>query len=95
MLILRTFLNKAKKVLRLRRNYEITKNIDETITNFRPPIFWKDKELVKKQIKIWTLDKTYKLIDEINKIELNVKKNSINSLKILFDFILATSKTNN
>ena len=55
----------------------------------------KDKELVKKQIKIWTLDKTYKLIDEINKIELNVKKNSINSLKILFDFILATSKTNN
>ena len=30
-----------------------------------------------------------------NKIELNIKKNSINSLKILFDFILTTSKTNN
>ena len=74
---------------------QIDKSIDQTIINFRPPIFWKDKELVKKQIKIWTLDKTYKLIDEINKIELNVKKNSINSLKILFDFILATSKANN
>ena len=63
--------------------------------NFKPPIFWKDKELVKKQIKIWTIDKTYKLIEEIDKIELNIKKNSINSLNILFDFILNTSKTNN
>ena len=47
------------------------------------------------QIKFWTLDKTYKLIDEINRVELNIKKNSINSLNILFDFILSTSKTNN
>ena len=94
-IIIRTFLAKAKRLIKLNQNMQIHKNIDQTIINFRPPIFWKDKELVKKQIKIWTLDKTYKLIDEINKIELNVKKNSINSLKILFDFILATSKANN
>ena len=94
-IIIRTFLIKAKRLIKLNQNMQIHKNIDQAIINFRPPIFWKDKELVKKQIKIWTLDKTYKLIDEINKIELNVKKNSINSLKILFDFILATSKTNN
>ena len=94
-IIIRTFLAKAKRLIKLNQNMQIHKSVDQTIINFRPPIFWKDKELVKKQIKIWTLDKTYKLIDEINKIELNVKKNSINSLKILFDFILATSKTNN
>ena len=94
-IIIRTFLAKAKRLIKLNQNMQINKSIDQTIINFRPPIFWKDKELVKKQIKFWTLDKTYKLIDEINKIELNVKKNSINSLKILFDFILATSKTNN
>ena len=94
-IIIRTFLVKAKRLIKLNQNMQIHKSIDQTIINFRPPIFWKDKELVKKQIKIWTLDKTYKLIDEINKIELNVKKNSINSLKILFDFILATSKANN
>ena len=94
-IIIRTFLAKAKRLIKLNQNMQIHKNIDQTIINFKPPIFWKDKELVKKQIKIWTLDKTYKLIDEINKIELNVKKNSINSLKILFDFILTTSKTNN
>ena len=94
-IIIRTFLIKAKRLIKLNQNMQIHKNIDQAIINFRPPIFWKDKELVKKQIKIWTLDKTYKLIDEINKIELNIKKNSINSLKILFDFILTTSKTNN
>ena len=94
-IIIRTFLIRAKRLIKLNQNMRINKSIDQAILNFKPPIFWKDKELVKKQIKIWTLDKTYKLIDEINKIELNIKKNSINSLKILFDFILATSKTNN
>ncbi len=94
-IIIRTFLIKAKRLIKLNQNVQTHQSIDKAIINFKPPIFWKDKELVKKQIKIWTLDKTYKLIDEINKIELNVKKNSINSLKILFDFILATSKANN
>ena len=94
-IIIRTFLIKAKRLIKLNQNMQTHQSIDKAIINFKPPIFWKDKELIKKQIKIWTLDKTYKLIDEINKIELNIKKNSINSLKILFDFILTTSKTNN
>ena len=94
-IIIRTFLIKTKRLMKLNQNLQENKNIEKTIVNFKPPIFWKDKELVKKQIKIWTLDKTYKLIKEINDIELNVKKNSINSLNILSDFILNTSKTNN
>ena len=94
-IIIRTFLIKAKRLVKLNQNIQTHQSIDKAIMNFKPPIFWKDKELIKKQIKIWTLDKTFKLIDEINKIELNIKKNSINSLKILFDFILTTSKTNN
>ena len=94
-IIIRTFLIKTKRLMKLNRNLQQNKNIEKTIINFKPTIFWKDKELVKKQIEIWTLDKTYKLIKEINDIELNVKKNSINSLNILFDFILNTSKTNN
>ena len=81
--------------MKLNQNLQENKNIEKTIVNFKPPIFWKDKELVKKQIKNWTLDKTYELIKEINDIELNIKKNSINSLNILSDFILNTSKTNN
>ena len=94
-IIIRTFLIKTKRLMKLNQNLQENKNIEKTIVNFKPPIFWKDKELVKKQIKNWTLDKTYKLIKEINDIELNIKKNSINSLNILSDFILNTSKTNN
>ena len=94
-IIIRTFLLKTKRLLKLNQNLQINKNIDKTIVSFKPQIFWKDKELVKNQIKIWTLDKTYKLIEEINKVELNIKKNSINSLNILFDFILSTVKSNN
>ena len=93
-IIIRTFLIKTKRLIKLNQNLQENKNIDKTIVTFKPPIFWKDKELVKSQIKIWTLDNTYKLMEEINKVELNIKKNSTNALDILFDFILNTSKTN-
>ena len=94
-IIIRTFLIKTKRLIKLYQNLQINKNIDKTIISFKPPIFWKDKQLVESQIKIWTLNRTYKLIEEINKVELNIKKNSINSLNILFDFILSTVKSNN
>ena len=94
-IIIRTFLTKTKRLIKLKQNLKVYKSVDQTIMNFKPPIFWKDKEVVKRQIKIWTLDRAYKLIEEINKIELNIKKNSVNSLNILFDFILNTLKTNN
>ena len=94
-IIIRTFLIKTKRLMKLNQDLQINKNIDKAIVSFKPPIFWKDKELVKNQIKIWTLDRTHRLIEEINKVELNIKKNSINSLNILFDFILSTVKTNN
>ena len=94
-IIIRTFLIKSKRLLKLSENFKDNKNLDKTILNFKPPIFWKDKDLVKQQIKNWSLNKTYELIDEINKIELDIKKNSLNSINILLDFILNTSKTNN
>ena len=94
-IIIRTFLIKTKRLIKLYQNLQVNKNIDKTIISFKPPIFWKDKQLVESQIKIWTLNRTYKLIEEINKVELNIKKNSINSLNILFDFILSTVKSNN
>ena len=72
------------------------KNIDQLINSFKPPIFWKDKEIVKEQIKNWTLKKVESLIYKTNEIELLIKKNSSNSINILFDFILTESnKTNN
>lgn len=90
--ILRIFLFKAKRLLYLVNNYSIEKNIEKTISSAKPPIFWKDKDLVSKQIKIWTKNEIEKFIIKTNEIELLIKKNSQNCLHILFDFIISTSK---
>ena len=91
-IIVRTFLFKAKRLLNLLDIFNVHKNIDQTIASSKPPIFWKDKDVVKKQIKSWTLDQVKKLILEINEIELLIKTNAQNSIFILSDFILKKSK---
>ena len=95
-LIIRTLLFKSKRLLKLQEEMKNKKNIDQVITNYKPTIFWKDKEVVKQQISNWSLIKIKKLIFKINEIELLIKKNSLSSLNILADFILSESeKTNN
>ena len=95
-LIIRTLLLKAKRIHKLQKEINNTKNIDQTIANFKPPIFWKDKEIIKKQIASWSLRNIQKIIVKINDVELLIKKNSSNSLNILSDFILnVANKTNN
>ncbi len=87
-LITRIFLNKAKKILQLATQYETNKNIDLTISTARPPIFWKDKEIIKEQIQKWNSNKIKNLIYQINLLELNLKKNISNPVNLLSDFIM-------
>ena len=96
-LITRTFLIKLKKILILSSEFKNNNNIDLTISSAKPPIFWKDKEIVKQQIFNWEPEKIKKLIYKINKIELLIKKNMQNSVNLIRDFILEqlNSKTNN
>ena len=93
-IILRTFLNKAKKLLNLSKEYEKNNNIDETVANAKPPIFWKEKEIVKKQVTSWGSNKIKKLIIKISEIELQIKKNSYNPINITLDFIFDQSSQN-
>ena len=96
-LITRTFLIKLKKILILSSEFKNNNNIDLTISSARPPIFWKDKEIVKQQIFNWTPENIKKLIYKISEIELLIKKNMQNPVNLLRDFILKqlNSKTNN
>ena len=87
-LIIRTLLNKAKRIVKLQEEVKNNKSIDQAIMNFKPPIFWKDKEIVKKQMNQWSLKKINNMIININETELLIKKNSANSLNILSDFII-------
>ena len=88
-IIIRTFLNKLKRILKLSLDYQKNKNLNQTITNAKPPIFWKDKEMIKQQINKWLPNQINKLIFDVNDIELQIKKNNINSINIITNFILS------
>ena len=86
-LIIRTILNRSKRLLRLKESQNQTNNIDLTISSFKPPIFWKEKDVVKKQIQSWSEDEVKKMIYKISDLEILVKKNSSNSLNFVSDFV--------
>ena len=90
-LVIRTFLIKSKRLKKLSKDLKETKNIDLTISSSKPPIFWKEKEIIKQQLKIWTNNEVEKLIYQINNIELLIKKHNSSSISILFDFIIKTA----
>ena len=88
MLITRTLLVKSKRLYKLLLEINNNKSIEEAISSFNPPIFWKDKETIKQQIKNWSLNSAENLIYKTNELELLIKKNSYNSINILSDFII-------
>ena len=95
-LILRTFSNKLKRLLKIKYQSKNEINLDKIINSYKPPIFWKEKDIVKKQLGIWNLNKIKNLIVEINDIELLVKKYPNSSTNILINFLLEqTAETNN
>tara|TARA_B100000963_G_scaffold311231_1_gene288099 strand:+ start:2369 stop:3361 length:993 start_codon:yes stop_codon:yes gene_type:complete len=89
--ILRTFLSKAKRIHKLAIELEKNHDINKTINTAKPPIFWKDKEIVKVQLKKWKSKKIKDLINKINDVELKIKKNYNNSILIVTNFILEES----
>ncbi len=90
-MIIRSFIIKAKKLLALSKAFEINKNIDLTISSAKPPIFWKEKEITKLQIYKWTPKNIKQLIYALSETELQIKKNLNNSINLITDFILSQS----
>ena len=86
-LIIRTILNRSKRLLKLKETHDETGNIDLTISSFKPPIFWKEKNVVKKQIQSWTNEEVKRIIFKVNDLEILIKKNSSNSLNFVSDFV--------
>ena len=92
-IILRTFLSKAKRILKLAVQLDQNKDISKTINSAKPPIFWKEKEIVKIQLEKWKTNKIEDLIKDLNDIELKIKQNYNNSKLIITNFILEKSLT--
>ena len=97
MMIIRSFIIKAKKLLVLSKTFETNNNIDLTISSAKPPIFWKEKEITKQQIQKWKPKNIKNLIYALSETELQIKKNINNSINLITDFILlqSSSSTNN
>ena len=92
-MITRSFLIKAKKLLVLSTTFEINKNIDLTISSAKPPIFWKEKEITKQQVYKWKSENIKELIYSLSEIELQIKKDINNSINLITDFILHQSSS--
>ena len=88
-LILKTFLYKLKRLRKLRINLDNNSNVENVINSFRPPIFWKEKNLIKQQIKIWEINDIEQFIIDINNTESLIKKNPQVSNQIMNDMILS------
>ena len=86
-LIIRTILSKSKRLLKIRNEIDNNTNIDQVISGFKPPIFWKEKDIVKKQAQSWTTEEVKEIIYKVNNLEALVKKNSTNSMLFVSNFV--------
>jgi len=86
-LILRIFLQKSKRILSMLETINNGKNIDIAIQEHKPPIFWKDKPIIKHQIQLWRYDNVQLIISKINSLEIMIKKNNSLGMILLKDFI--------
>ncbi len=87
-LILKSFLFKLKRLKKLKEGLNITKNQDQVLNSYKPPIFWKDKEIIKLQLKNLSLNEINEFIEKINDLELSIKQNSQISTLLINNFIL-------
>jgi len=87
-LILRTFLYKLKRLKKLKKILEIEKNIDAALVAYKPQIFWKEKDIVKQQLKCWSLNQIVFLIKDTINFEILIKKNVQISNQLIYDFII-------
>ena len=87
-LLLRILSNKVQRLLNIKKQEDKSNNTEDLINTSRPAIFWKEKQMVKKQLSIWNLNDLKKIISEINNTEHLCKKNSQVSKAIFFNFFL-------
>ena len=86
--IVRIYLSKLKRLLNIKSKTTKNNNIEQVISSYKPPIFWKEKDIVKQQVKIWKFKKIEDLIVDTNDLEYQIKKNPNASLPLLKNFIL-------
>jgi|TARA_B100001964_G_scaffold29962_1_gene30818 DNA polymerase-3 subunit delta len=93
--LLRVLNNKIQRLLSMKELENSYNNLDSLLSTSKPPIFWKEKPMVKKQLTIWNLNDLKTIMHEINNIEILCKKNPQISKIIFFDFFSKLCKKAN
>ena len=83
---LNSLMYKFKKIKDLLNSKE--KNVESIIDNAKPPIFWKEKPILKKELNTWSKTNIDKIINILSETEVLVKKNSQIESAIIFNNLL-------
>jgi len=93
--LLRILSNKIQRLLDMKELESGYNNLDSLLNKSKPPIFWKEKPLVKKQLTIWNVNDLKTIIHEISDTEILCKKNPPISNTIFFKFTTKLCKKAN
>ena len=91
-LLLKILSNKIRRLLSIKKQKKKNQTLDNMIFQIKPPIFWKDKPVIKKQLTLWKSEELANLINQINSLEVSCKKNPQISSAILFNFLTGLCK---
>ena len=93
--ITRSILIAANRLLKLLQKKKEIPNLEQLLISYKPPIFWKEKPILKEQINNWSEESIKKLIYKTDHIELMIKKNNNIGLNIILDFLIEQSSKAN
>ena len=86
--IVRILLLRIKKLIKIKGIIKSNnQDIEKSLNSYKPPIFWKEKEIIKKQIDINSLDNLNEFIRIIFDLEKIIKKYPDNALKFMLNFL--------
>ena len=89
--IIRMFVNHFKLIEKVLLLFDHNKNLVNVIENIRPPIFFKKKEFVIFQCKVWNLKLISLILTRLIELEFKCKLNHAVEKTLLSQFILSTS----
>ena len=88
LIIIKTFLSKLKRLKKIKTELEKFNNIDSILNSYKPLIFWKEKDLIKKQLSCWKLNQIKSSMQKINNLEWECKKYPQISKGLLQNYII-------
>ena len=89
--IIRMFMNHFKLIEKILLLVNSNNSLINVIDNLRPPIFFKRKEFIIFQCKLWNIKTINKILTRLIELELKCKLNLLSEKTLLSQFILSTS----